>query len=48
MIMPETITILKEEYDKLKKLEKIDMELLGELVQGLKEIKEGKVKPWED
>lgn len=42
----ETVTISKHEYQKLKKLEKIDMELLSELVQGLNDIKEGRVKPW--
>jgi predicted CopG family antitoxin len=43
----ETITIPKQEYKKLKKLEEIDMELLSELVQGLKDIKEGRIKPWD-
>ncbi len=42
----ETITIPKQEYKKLKHLEDIDMKLLSELVHGLKDIKEGKVKPW--
>ena len=41
-----TITISEKEYEKLKRLEEIDMELLSELVQGLKDIKEGRVKPW--
>ena len=45
--MAETITIPKEEYEKLKNLEEIDMELLSDLVQGLKDIKEGRVKPWD-
>lgn len=46
-LMAETVTIPKEEYEKLKNLEEIDMELLSELVQGLKDIKEGRVKPWD-
>jgi len=40
----ETITIPKEEYEELKKKAEIDEELLQELVQGLKDIKAGKVK----
>ena len=43
----ETVTISKKEYQKLKTLEEMDMELLSELVQGLKDIKEGRVKPWD-
>jgi len=44
----EMIQIPKKEYQKLKEMEKIDMELLSELVQGFKDIKEGRVKPWND
>ncbi len=44
----ETITVSKKEFERLKKLEEIDMELLSELVQGLRDIKEGRVKPWKD
>ena len=40
----ETITIPKEEYKELKKKAEIDEELLHELVQGLKDIKAGRVK----
>ena len=42
----ETITIPKQEYRKLKKLEDIDMKLLAELAQGLEDIKAGRVKVW--
>ena len=43
----ETVTIPKREYERLKKLEKIDMELLSELIEGLRDIKEGRLKPWD-
>ena len=43
----QTVTIPKQEYQKLKRLEEIDIELLGELVQGLRDIQEGRVKPWD-
>lgn len=42
--MQETITIPKEEYRELKKKAEVDEELLQELVQGLKDIKAGKVR----
>lgn len=42
----ETVTISRKEYQKFKSMEEIDMELLAELVQGLKDIKEGRVKFW--
>ena len=40
----ETITIAKEEYEKLKKFEKVDQELLKDIARGIKDILEGKVK----
>ena len=40
----ETITIPKEEYEKLKKFEKVDNELLKDIARGIKDILEGKVK----
>lgn len=43
----ETVAISKKEYQRLKKLEEIDMELLSELVEGFRNVKEGKVKPWD-
>ena len=39
----EMIQISRQEYEELKKMTEIDKELLQELVQGLKDIKEGKV-----
>lgn len=39
----ETVTISKKEYQELKKKAEIDEELLKELVQGLKDIKEGRI-----
>ena len=40
----ETVTITKQEYEELKKKANIDEELLKGLIQGLKDIKEGRVK----
>lgn len=37
----ETITISKEEYDRLKRLEKVEWEVVGEYKQALKELREG-------
>ncbi|MBS3157324.1 hypothetical protein J4442_04115 [Candidatus Woesearchaeota archaeon] len=42
--MQEMIEIPKMEYEKLKRKAEVDEELLNELVQGLKDIKEGRVK----
>lgn len=42
----ETITISKEEYDVLKKRAELDENLLLSLVQGLEDIKAGRIKPW--
>ena len=40
----ETITIPKEEYQKLKKKDKMDTELLKDIAMGIKDILNGKVK----
>ena len=40
----ETVTIPKEEYRKLKKIEKVDKELLNDIARGVKDILNGKVK----
>ena len=40
----ETITVLKEEYKKLKKKEKIDTELLKDIAMGIKDVLSGKIK----
>ena len=40
----ETVTIPKEEYDRLRNLTKSDEELLQDIARGIKDILEGKVK----
>ena len=40
----ETVTISKEEYEKLKKLEKVDHELISQLVESLEDAKHGKIR----
>jgi len=40
----ETITIPKEEYERLKMQANIDVELLKQLTESLKDIKEGRVR----
>ncbi len=40
----ETITISKAEYERLKKLEKIDWELVESFKRSLEDIKEGKIR----
>ncbi|MEK6860461.1 MAG: hypothetical protein AABY07_00680 [Nanoarchaeota archaeon] len=40
----ETVTIPKEEYDRLKKLEKLDWELVESFKRSLEDLKHGKIK----
>ncbi len=40
----ETVTIPKEEYQKLKKQAQIDMDILQQLISSFKDIKEGRVR----
>ena len=40
----ETITISKKEYQRLKKLEKVDQDLLNQFVRSLEDIKHGRIK----
>lgn len=40
----EMITIPKEEYEELKKRAEVDVELLQQLMQSFKDIKEGKIR----
>jgi len=40
----QTVTISKQKYQELKRKAEVDEELLQELVQGLKEIKAGRVR----
>lgn len=42
--MQELITIPKEEYEKLKKLEQVDWELIGSFKKSLQDLKEGRIK----
>ena len=42
--MEETITIPKREYEKLKVQANIDVELLGQLMESFKDIKEGRIR----
>ncbi len=43
-MVPETVTILKEEYERLKKLEKVDHELIQQLVESLEDAKQGRIR----
>ena len=40
----ETVTIPRQEYEQLKRKANIDEELLRDMIQGLKDIKEGRIK----
>ena len=40
----ETITIPKEEYEKLKKLEKLDFDLIRQFASSLEDLKHGRFK----
>jgi len=42
--MEETICIPKSEYDRLKMQANIDLDLLKQLVESLKDVKEGRVR----
>ena len=42
--MAETITIPKEEYNRLKKKEELDTELLEDIAHGIKDVLTGKIK----
>ena len=42
--MAETVTIPKKEYDKLKKKEELDTELLKDIASGIKDVLTGKIK----
>jgi len=43
----ETVTISKSEYKRLKKLEEVDNELLIKIVNGVQDIRAGRVKKWD-
>lgn len=40
----DTVTIPREEYEHLKKLEKVDWELVGKFKRSLDDVKAGRVK----
>ena len=40
----DTVTIPKEEYARLKKLEQVDWELVGKFKRSLEDVKSGKIK----
>ena len=42
----QTVTIPKQEYKELKKKAEANETLLMQLVRGLEDIRNGKVKPW--
>ncbi len=42
--MMETVTITREEYDRLKKLEEVDFELVQQFNDSLRDLKEGRFK----
>ena len=42
--MQETITIPKEEYESLKKLKKIDFDLIRQFASSLEDLKKGRFK----
>jgi len=42
--MAETVTISKEEYERLKKLEQVDWDLVESFKRGLEDVKHGRIK----
>lgn len=42
--MAETVTISRKEYERLKKLEKVDHELISQLVDSLEDAKQGRIR----
>ena len=42
----ETVTIPKEEYERLKREAEVDMELVNKIKRSLEDIKHGRVKEW--
>ncbi len=42
--MTETVTIPKGEYEELKRLKRVDGELLEDIAHGIRDIVEGKIK----
>ena len=44
--MSNSVTISKEEYKDLKKKAEANKDLLVQLVKGLEDVREGRIKPW--
>ncbi len=40
----QTVTISREEYEKLKRMANIDIDLLQQFMQSLRDIKEGRIR----
>lgn len=40
----ESVTISKEEYQRLKRLEKVDRDIIEQLVNSIEDVKAGKIK----
>ncbi len=40
----DTLTISRKEYQRLKELEKIDRDIIGQLVKSLEDVKTGRIK----
>ena len=43
-MVQETVTIPKAEYERLKKLEKVDHELIEQLIDSLEDAKHGRIR----
>jgi len=44
----ETVTISKQEFEKLKKESEIDFGLVSKIKRSLEDIKHGRIKEWKD
>ncbi|MCH8329086.1 MAG: hypothetical protein IIB81_01690 [Nanoarchaeota archaeon] len=44
----ETVTIPKDEYERLKKESEVDMELVNKILRSLEDIKHGRIKEWKE
>lgn len=40
----ESVTITREEYDRLKKIEKVDHDLISQLAESLEDAKQGRIR----
>lgn len=44
--MSETVTITREEYERLKECQETEFELLSKIMKSLEDIKAGRIKEW--